>query len=151
MKDKTLLPCPFCGGEPEEDGGTFIQYCGHERQDYSITCKQCGAEVRCDVGDFKGADAACSCCHDTRKICTDKWNRRTAMQAEPVSAAYKLPAKCWCRTCRPVDVNDMRFVVCPECGNKRCPHANDHRNSCTGSNEPGQPGSAYPAAHEQEV
>ncbi|MEE9647965.1 hypothetical protein [Enterobacter soli] len=53
---------------------------------------------------------------------------------------------CWCQTCRPVKLNDMRFVVCPECGNKRCPHANDHRNACTGSNEPGQEGSAYPAA-----
>lgn len=51
---------------------------------------------------------------------------------------------CWCRTCRPVDLNDMRFVVCPDCGNKRCPRANDHRNACTGSNEPGQEGSAYP-------
>lgn len=54
--------------------------------------------------------------------------------------------KCWCRTCRPVTMNDMRFVVCPDCGNKRCPKANDHRNACTGSNEPGQPGSAYPDA-----
>ncbi|HCQ9067237.1 TPA: DUF551 domain-containing protein [Klebsiella pneumoniae] len=53
---------------------------------------------------------------------------------------------CWCLTCRPVTLNDMRFVVCPDCGNKRCPRANDHRNSCTGSNEPGQEGSAYPAA-----
>lgn len=51
---------------------------------------------------------------------------------------------CWCRTCRPVVLNDMRFVVCPDCGNKRCPRANDHRNACTGSNEPGQGGSAYP-------
>lgn len=59
--------------------------------------------------------------------------------------------KCWCRTCRPVTISDMRFVVCPECGNKRCPHANDHRNACTGSNEPGQEGSAYPAAPRQEV
>ena len=58
---------------------------------------------------------------------------------------------CWCRTCRPVTVTDMRFVVCPDCGNKRCPHANDHRNACTGSNEPGQEGSAYPAAPQQEV
>lgn len=58
---------------------------------------------------------------------------------------------CWCRTCRPVTMNDMRFVVCPDCGNKRCPHANDHRNACTGSNEPGQIGSAYPAAPQQEV
>ncbi|WP_414446155.1 hypothetical protein [Citrobacter europaeus] len=58
---------------------------------------------------------------------------------------------CWCRTCRPVTMNDMRFVVCPDCGNKRCPHANDHNNACTGSNETGQVGSAYPAAPQQEV
>ncbi|ENF7465921.1 hypothetical protein ABRE04_002818 [Salmonella enterica] len=58
---------------------------------------------------------------------------------------------CWCRTCRPVTMSDMRFVVCPDCGNKRCPHANDHRNACTGSNEPGQIGSAYPAPPRQEV
>lgn len=59
--------------------------------------------------------------------------------------------KCWCRTCRPVTISDMRFVVCPDCGNKRCPHANDHRHECTGSNEPGQEGSAYPAAPKQEA
>ncbi|OZP40549.1 hypothetical protein CIG28_24940 [Enterobacter hormaechei] len=58
--------------------------------------------------------------------------------------------KCWCRTCRPITLTDMRFVVCPDCGNKRCPHANDHRHACTGSNEPGQEGGAYPAAPQQE-
>ena len=35
------------------------------------------------------------------------------------------------------------FIVCQQCGNKRCPHANDHRHACTSSNAPGQPGSAY--------
>lgn len=59
--------------------------------------------------------------------------------------------KCWCHTCRPVTFADSRFVVCPDCGNKRCPHANDHRNACTGSNEPGKEGSAYPAAPQQEA
>ncbi|MDC4196686.1 hypothetical protein LQZ39_19350 [Enterobacter cloacae complex sp. RIVM_C039474] len=58
---------------------------------------------------------------------------------------------CSCGTCRPVTFTDSRFVVCSECGNKRCPHAIDHRNACTGSNEPGQEGSAYPAAPQQEV
>ncbi|WP_239670524.1 hypothetical protein, partial [Citrobacter braakii] len=69
------------------------------------------------------------------------------------ASGWQLPATpdCWCRTCRPVTMNDMRFVVCPDCGNKRCPHANDHRNACTGSNEHGQAGSAYPAAPQQEV
>lgn len=98
--------------------------------------------------------------------------------AEPVTTAYKLrdaveiirnsgieidaekifaerdalnTPDCWCRTCRPVTMTDMRFVVCPECGNKRCPHANDHQNACTGSNEPGQEGSGYPAAPQQEA
>ena len=29
------------------------------------------------------------------------------------------------------------------CGCKRCPKSSDHRLECTGSNEPGQPGSEY--------
>lgn len=35
------------------------------------------------------------------------------------------------------------FIVCSECGNKRCPKASDHTLSCTGSNEPNQPGSDF--------
>ncbi|EPU7897682.1 hypothetical protein ACVZRU_005082 [Klebsiella pneumoniae] len=68
---------------------------------------------------------------------------------QPQNAPQNIPEiipDCWCRTCRPVGLNDMRFVVCPDCGNKRCPRANDHRNACTGSNEPGQEDSAYPDA-----
>jgi hypothetical protein len=38
---------------------------------------------------------------------------------------------------------DNTFIACETCGNKRCPHATDHRLACTGSNEPGQPGSRY--------
>jgi hypothetical protein len=55
----------------------------------------------------------------------------------------RMLADCWCETCRPITFEDMRMVVCPMCGNKRCPHANDHRNVCTDSNEPGQPGSSW--------
>ena len=65
-------------------------------------------------------------------------------KAESIIGNYPGIPDCWCRTCRPVVLNDMRFVVCPDCGNKRCPRANDHKNACTGSNEPGQEGSAYP-------
>lgn len=36
-----------------------------------------------------------------------------------------------------------RMIVCPDCGNKRCPRASHHVNPCTRSNAPGQPGSAY--------
>ena len=87
------------------------------------------------------------------------WNacRAAMLKAQPQNAPQNIPEiipgwipvseqmpDCWCLTCRPVVLNDMRFVVCPDCGNKRCPRANDHRNACTGSNEPGQEGSAYP-------
>jgi hypothetical protein len=37
----------------------------------------------------------------------------------------------------------VKMFLCPTCGNKRCPKATDHRLDCTGSNEPGQKGSAY--------
>jgi hypothetical protein len=55
-----------------------------------------------------------------------------------------------CRKCLEGKLDDhglpilmTRFIVCPECGNKRCPKASDHNFACTGSNEPGQPGSVY--------
>lgn len=84
-------------------------------------------------------DCECSGCIATARIC-----------AELAVSSQAVP-DCWCHTCRPVTMNDMRFVVCPDCGNKRCPRANDHRNACTGSNELGQEGSVYPAAPQQEV
>ena len=36
-----------------------------------------------------------------------------------------------------------RMILCPTCGNKRCPHSTDHNLPCTNSNEPGQKGSRY--------
>lgn len=60
-----------------------------------------------------------------------------------LASAQQVGTKCWCETCRPQSLADMRFIVCPDCGNKRCPRANDHRNACTNSNEPGQPGSSW--------
>ena len=76
---------------------------------------------------------------------------RTVRSAMLQAGNSPVTPDCSCRTCRPVTFTDSRFVVCPECGNKRCPRASDHRNACTGSNEPGQEGSAYPAAPQQEV
>lgn len=42
-------------------------------------------------------------------------------------------------------VGSHGMIVCTTCGNKRCPHATDHRLECGGSNAPGQPGSVYGA------
>lgn len=43
----------------------------------------------------------------------------------------------------PFSLAVVRMFLCPTCGNKRCPKATDHRLTCTGSNDSGQPGSAY--------
>ncbi|MBL3825141.1 MULTISPECIES: hypothetical protein [unclassified Marinobacter] len=56
-----------------------------------------------------------------------------------------------CYTCADKQIDErtgwrltmFTFIVCPECGNKRCPRATHHDNACTGSNEPGQEGSRY--------
>lgn len=53
---------------------------------------------------------------------------------------------CGCVACLGPLASASRMVLCPTCGNKRCPRANAHWNACSGSNEPGQAGSTYPAA-----
>jgi len=52
-----------------------------------------------------------------------------------------------CHSCFKIDGGFMldRMILCPECGNKRCPKASDHQLDCTGSNEAGQHGSVYTA------
>ncbi|MEP8859114.1 hypothetical protein ABKV83_11665 [Enterobacter asburiae] len=134
------------------------------------------ARIRLDLNDFDGDKRGIlDCLSDAEETLIEVVNRRAAMlqgaeNAESRCTIQAAPAldsspkiaesrcsnpqvipDCSCRTCRPVTFTDSRFVVCPECGNKRCPHANDHRNACTGSNEPDQEGSAYPAAPQQEV
>jgi hypothetical protein len=67
-------------------------------------------------------------------------------------APQSVPVKCWCHKCNEHNtVNGLPFsmtqmILCPECGNKRCPKASDHQLDCTGSNEAGQHGSVYTAA-----
>lgn len=48
-------------------------------------------------------------------------------------AAQPGPQKkeCGCATCRPHS-DEMRMILCSDCGDKRCPHGADHRNACTG-------------------
>ncbi|HAN4112039.1 TPA: hypothetical protein IFB41_001144 [Escherichia coli] len=83
-------------------------------------------------------------------IGADMWNACRAAMLQGAGGNSPVIPECSCHACRPVTFADSRFVVCPDCGNKRCPHANDHRHACTKSNEPGQEGSAYPAAPQQE-
>jgi len=50
---------------------------------------------------------------------------------------------CGCYECSDMQRRMSVMIVCLVCGNKRCPKATDHQHACTGSNEPGQPGSRY--------
>ena len=57
--------------------------------------------------------------------------------------------QCECRECnQDTLVNGIpyaltRMILCPTCGNKRCPKATNHNLECTNSNEVGQRGSWY--------
>lgn len=56
---------------------------------------------------------------------------------------------CWCAQCEGEVIDELdrfgilafsMFIVCPDCGNKRCPRAGFHGDRCTRSNEHGQRG-----------
>jgi hypothetical protein len=81
--------------------------------------------------------------HSTVIACTgNPWTGFVPLYLHPTTVPAQ-PAECWCTTCRPITMSDMRFVVCPDCGNKRCPRAHNHALACTSSNEPGQAGSTW--------
>lgn len=69
---------------------------------------------------------------------------------DPIAAKLVADYKCWCYNCLS-EIKDSNgisptmytFVVCPDCGCKRCPKSTSHSLDCTDSNEPGQPGSRY--------
>ncbi len=60
---------------------------------------------------------------------------------EPVSLLHAMytpnPNGCYCRACNPFL---QRMILCPRCGNKRCPKAESHTFKCTQSNATGQIG-----------
>ena len=72
--------------------------------------------------------------------------------SDQAPASYP-PAACWCRNCdhaakaglSPLAALQLgsRFIVCPDCGNKRCPKGTNHELACANSNAPGQIGSEW--------
>ena len=90
----------------------------------------------------------CVCGKQTMAWCMANTCNKAEQSADPMQRKLtyfedKARQQCWCTTCRPITLTDMRFVVCPDCGNKRCPKANNHQNGCTNSNEIGQKGSSW--------
>jgi DNA-directed RNA polymerase subunit RPC12/RpoP len=72
--------------------------------------------------------------------------RELGLSYDPAPVQEPVASYC-CHSCFKLDGGFMldRMILCPECGNKRCPKASDHQLDCTGSNEPNQPGSVYTA------
>ena len=63
---------------------------------------------------------------------------------QTVSGQIEHVVMCGCWEClAEMKEQTWQMVVCVECGNKRCPHAADHKNKCTNSNDTGQVGSIY--------
>lgn len=54
-----------------------------------------------------------------------------------MSSSYQLRDECPCANCNPAA---WWMILCPNCGNKRCPRASWHEYECTRSNEYGQVG-----------
>jgi hypothetical protein len=51
---------------------------------------------------------------------------------------------CGCHAClAAIGETPHFYVLCPECGCKRCPKATNHLHSCSQSNDSGQFGSSY--------
>jgi hypothetical protein len=74
------------------------------------------------------------------------------LQAAWECARMESEKQCWCYECNKdqkvegvlgLTIPMTRMILCPECGNKRCPKATNHELACTNSNEPGQSGSRY--------
>lgn len=90
---------------------------------------------------------------DQRQACFVQADAALARPAAPTQSAAQTGEACRCSRCvneavaaeggSGFDTRLMQMFLCTQCGNKRCPHATDHRLSCTNSNEAGQEGSSY--------
>ena len=137
LQDEALLPCPFCGA-----GTTQLHDNGREwmGQRYS---EAVSVSVRHWCAPIEGQPSRM-----LERIGKDRtsaiaaWNMRTAPDLADPIAKTEESTICRCRQCL-IDRNDSvsgvptylsTMVICTSCGSKRCAHAQDHRNPCSGSN-----------------
>ena len=113
--------------------------------DADCCCDECTADSsptsekkRCSYCDHYAVTGSWEC-----EIC-----RRTGKDL-PVIADSSQDSCCW--NCATQIRRATRMIVCPNCGNKRCPRATDHNLDCTNSNDPDQPGSRYATADSKQA
>jgi len=131
--------CPFCGCEMtirsnrdwhhlEGDHDEACPFDG--RPESTMTVPATDEQLRIMIADWnRRHNSEGSPANDGGALCGGRQCLRDRKEENP-------PGSGW-----PTELTIM--ILCPICGNKRCPHATDHRHACTGSNEPGQAGSAY--------
>lgn len=118
---KTLHIGRIRGGTRPDDVNTYIAQWG--MYDSRLDWKDVGVQFTHRYG-------------DPIEVCVAK-----ALEAASYDERSK---RCQCYTCLDKNGEDINhYVLCPDCGNKRCPKATFHEHACTKSNEPGQPGSRY--------
>lgn len=132
--------------EPEKQQ-TPDHECDSGHFDRSICPEPCGA-----------MHSFCATCGNRQDPCPHDPSATAAHVNDPTASIFPGVALdpdarlafggCGCWTCIAKNREEtgslfMPFVVCPECGNKRCPRATHHDNVCTGSNETGQTGSRF--------
>ncbi|MDB6118574.1 MAG: hypothetical protein JWO08_2355 [Verrucomicrobiaceae bacterium] len=142
--DGQPAPSPAAGEERD-----CPQCCGHGTEEiqsgpYERACSACG-----------GSKKRKAPVQDSLTVEPVVRNSRTTEPASvdaptPLTAAVEERHLCGCQVCLEAReaglelcLRSGRMVVCGICGNKRCPHATDHGQACTGSNESGQPGSVW--------
>lgn len=107
-----------------------------EMSDIPLPCARCGEAV-CEC-EQRGRDAVLAPPADSSQLSTPA--------PAPQPEERRSGRACGCLRCRAARLgavgvlSDLEMVVCSRCGNKRCPHASNHRMACTGSNEPGRVG-----------
>lgn len=79
------------------------------------------------VGVDLGATEVASCNQESQTMSTTP--ERTGQPFATLGSTGQ-GMRCWCERCRPVTIDDMRMVICPSCGDKRCVHARDHEAPC---------------------
>jgi len=112
------------------------------------------------IGWLDGDETLAEFMHRDLKAAHDRCGSATPQEftipvylAPPAAQPEPRPVGCECHRCikehdlrmpgRLFPLNATKMILCPACGNKRCPKASDHRLDCTDSNESGQPGSVY--------
>lgn len=112
-------------------------------ENIKLWAKEAGFEYDPRDCNFYGPDSAQWINLEIRRLA----NRAYAEgHAAALRAALTEQPPCWCHKCNEgravngIPFSLTRMILCPDCGNKRCPKASNHEFACTVSNQPGQIG-----------